>query len=127
MDARKIACFFAAAFIGSALVAAGAAPVHARPRPVTVVAHPDEYTRIVRYADLPLTTKAGRRMLLHRVSVAVQEVCPDTDDFLRPLDSLACEEFAWDGARPQMRRAIDRALSGADLAGAIEISSNAAK
>lgn len=80
--------------------------------PVIVRAQPEDElpTRRVNYADLDLATPAGKKTLFHRVGRAVDHVCADTNglsNFFIP--DQGCRDIAWDGARPQIRRAISRA------------------
>jgi UrcA family protein len=119
-DGRKMACWGAAGFIGSALLIVAASPAHGQP-PVEVVAQKDVPTRIVPFGDLSLATKAGQRILFRRVGYAVREVCPDEDLAGAYYDSEHCKKFAWQGARPQISRAIDRAMSGSTMAMTITI------
>jgi UrcA family protein len=124
MDARKVACVAAATFVGTLLIGAAINPVQAQTvgsRPVTVTANSYETTRIVHYGDLSLATRDGRHMLLHRVSDAVDQVCPSFGDDRDPYHLGGCKQGAWFGARPQIQRAFDRALSGQSLAMSIEI------
>jgi UrcA family protein len=124
MDARKVACVAAAAFIGALLIGAATNPVEAQTvgsHPVTVVAHATPNTRVVPYGDLALNTRDGRHMLAHRVGIAVSEVCPNFDDAIGPYDVAFCQASAWKGAEPQMKRALRGALSGQPLAMSIEI------
>ena len=124
IDIRKMACIGAAGFIGTALVIAAASPVHGQSfshQPVTVQGHRDSITRIVPYGDLALTSNRGRQVLMRRVSTAVTQVCPDYDEQGLTYDVQGCEDFAWAGARPQIRRAFDDARSGSSLAMSIVI------
>jgi UrcA family protein len=128
MNGRKMACLAAAGFIGTLLVGAAIAPAHGQSlgRPVTVEAQ-NPLKRVVSFGDLALNTKQDRKVLVHRVGRAVQEVCPTTDEDGSYYDVQACDDFAWSGAWPQIRRAFDRARSGSTLAMSIEISAGAAK
>jgi UrcA family protein len=124
IDTRKMACIGAAGFIGTALVLAAASPVHSQSfshQPVTVQGHRDSITRIVPYGDLALTSDQGRRILMRRVDAAVTQVCPDFDEQGSVYDVPACQDFAWAGARPQIKRAFDNARSGALVAMSIAI------
>ena len=126
MDVRKMACFGAAGLLGTMLAGAVAYPANGQPgqKPVTVTAHREApITQRVPYGDLALATKGGRSVLMRRVSFAVDTVCPQDDDDFGPYDVQGCKDFAWDGARPQIRRAINLAKSGATLAMTIEITS----
>lgn len=127
INTRNMACVVASAFVGTLLIGAAAFPVHAQTnaKPVTVIAQrPDTLTRVVPYGDLSLASKEGRNILYHRVGLAVHQVCPDADQSRMPLDVGACEDFAWRGARPQIRQAVRAALNGAPMLTAIEISSS---
>jgi UrcA family protein len=67
-------------------------------------------TRYVTYSDLNLAHPAGLKTLNGRVNSAVREVCREstagsTDFYLE----MGCRSFAWDGARPQINRAVERA------------------
>jgi UrcA family protein len=126
MLACKTPSLAAAASIAAALVAT---PLQAQSsqQPVTVLGHQKEapLTRIVPYGDLALTTGAGRSILMHRVRTAVREVCPDAayaqSVYNLEYNAEDCTNFAWAGADPQIRRAIDLARSGQAVAMAIEV------
>jgi UrcA family protein len=114
-------------FIAALLAGASTAPVQAQgdQRPVTVLGHPETLTRTVQFADLSLSTAAGRRALVHRVGQAVGEVCPNAayahSAYNIDYDADDCVSFAWAGANPQIRRAVDLAKSGQAVAMAIEV------
>lgn len=80
--------------------------------PVIVRANPDDSppTRKVSFADLNLASQSGQKSLFRRVRVAVTDVCDESthDSYGSPIHSM-CRDIAWDGARPQIRRAISRA------------------
>lgn len=82
--------------------------------PVTVVAQKDgSLTERVPYGDLTLTSEEGRHLLMHRVGLAVDRVCPVFDADGQPFnDPQSCKDFAWRGARPQIKRAFAEAISG---------------
>ena len=89
-----------------------ATPVQAQDVPTVVTAPSREGvpTRRVGYADLNLASLAGQRTLHRRVNFAVHGVCeesvgPRTD----LLADRACKATAWNGAEPQIGRAIRRA------------------
>lgn len=113
-DVRKMACWGAAGFVGTALLIAAASPARSQP-PVDVIAQKGGMTKVVHYGDLSLATQKGRQLLVRRVGFAVKEVCPDYDQGWVLYDVESCKKFAWKGARPQIRRAFDRALSGSSL------------
>lgn len=119
MDARQLACVGAAAFVGSLLVTATA--TMAKPvRPVVISKRVDPMVRYVSYGDLALTSHEGKKVLIKRVYRAVNEVCPatlppDPSDGTTDYDRHYCQDFAWAGARPQIRNAIHAASLGAPL------------
>jgi UrcA family protein len=78
---------------------------------VTVVAAPQEgsLSERVQYADLDLASPAGVELLGTRVGSAVTRVCSPLDQRSTFSEHGACKSFAWNGARPQMDRAVVRA------------------
>lgn len=124
MDVRFISGL---AFTGLGLlsVAASAAEVnnrHMSQQPVTVVANEAEPLKIeVPYGDLALSTIQGREALTHRVRQAVNDLCPIFDEEGRVYDAQDCRDFAWRGARPQIKEAINLAKFGSQVAMAIEV------
>jgi UrcA family protein len=112
------------AFVGAALAASMCAQVAsslAKPvKPVVISKRVDPMVRYVSYADLSLTSREGKRLLIHRVYEAVDEVCPvrlpaDPVDGTTDYDRHDCQDGAWAGARPQIRKAIRAASFGAPL------------
>jgi UrcA family protein len=99
----------------AAVLAAGSAVVFAagaaQAKDITVYAEPaeDALTRTVRYADLNLAATDGQKSLHGRVGRAVRFVCAPFDARIDASNRRECVNFAWDGARPQMARAIERA------------------
>lgn len=68
-------------------------------------------TQVVRIADLDLTTPKGKAAMEKRVKAAIKRVCWSQ---ARPArwqvkDAEECDAFAWAGARPQMKQAIEKA------------------
>lgn len=107
--------FCAATSASLAVVAGAASTAFAQGRaPVTVTGarpHADQLSVVVSYRDLNLASAAGERTLSRRVGSATRHVCA-------PLDIggvsgkqivSSCIDFAWDGARPQIARAVLRA------------------
>ena len=119
--ARAAVMFIAALLAGSPLQA------QAGQQPVMVLGHQKEapLTQAVQFSDLALTTRAGRSALVSRVSQAIGDVCPNAAYALSvynlDYDAEDCVNFAWAGARPQIRQAIDLARSGHAVAMAIEV------
>ena len=92
------------------------APAHAQSEPFVVTAPrtADLPTMRVSYRDLNLTYAPARVALIRRVDYAVRQVCFERDQ--RSVSTLPshmqyvdCSKFAWNGARPQLAAAIDRA------------------
>ena len=84
----------------------------ARQRPVVITApelDPELPTRRVTYADLNLASVSGERTLMRRVSGAVREVCYEAVPDGKSFDVTGCRKVAWDGANPQIDRALQRA------------------
>ena len=127
MGRSRLAGMAAATFMGAASIAAAVAPASAQTShskgPVVVTA-PRENPLVehVAFADLSLTSRAGQSALYRRVAAAVDRVCPGLDEDGFFYDTLGCKDFAWDGARPQISRAITAAKSGAVVAMSIEVS-----
>ena len=124
IGARRMICLAAAGFVGAALVIATIGPAHAQPvaQPVTVEAHRSTITQVVPYGDLSLVTKEGRKMLLHRISMTVNELCPMFDNQGFANDVPACQDGAWRSAGPQIRQAFNLARTNAALAMSITLS-----
>ena len=120
----NIAALGAATAIAAGLVLA-ATPALGEP-PVEVIGNPT-VTRHVPYGDLSLASADGRRMLYRRVGRAVNEVCPQVSEDGSWYDVQDCRQFAWHGARPQIKRAFDQALSGSTLAMSSSITMSVAK
>jgi UrcA family protein len=94
----------------SLLVAASASA--AQQGPVVVYAEPDNArTERVTYADLDLADRSDQRKLNHRVSGAVKRVClfENSRSGLQDLGYYGCADDAWDGAKPQIAQAVQRA------------------
>jgi len=119
--------------VGTAAVAAAASAISttaavAQQADVVVEKHLSPVTRYVPYADLSLSTKEGRKSLYHRVGQAVDQVCPDFDEEGRAYDTSGCIKFAWEGAYPQIGRAIKDAQSGKSaMSAAITIAAGPAR
>lgn len=89
---------------------AGSAGASAREVTVIREAIPeDALTERVSYADLNLASAAGIGKLTTRVRGAVRSVCRPLDDRSTSAEHVGCKSFAWNGAKPQMDRAITRA------------------
>lgn len=107
MDNRRIACMFAAGFLGLAITAA-AASAHAAPRngnDVTITGIDPSLQRTVSYSDLNLARKHGQRALRYRISYTARDLCNDINGW----DDGSCSRFAIDSTRDQVKDAIARA------------------
>jgi UrcA family protein len=122
----------------TALSVAVVTPAQAKSQPVTVTAQraSDLPTQRVSFADLNLASASDQGILETRVGHAVKEVCGEREQLaIKTLTSfshyVACRDFAWDGARPQLAAAIDRARAmalngnGAVAVGSLAISISA--
>ena len=112
MNYGKALVVCGATLVASAAIGVTAAPVHARsPGSVVIVAHTDNFVvRRVTYADLNIASEPGARLLTHRVGWAVVDVCNDaTGAPAMSFELRNCKTRAWEGARPQMGLAVERA------------------
>ena len=90
------------------LVGAATQPAEARQhREVVVTAADPTLVRRVSYADLNLRVRPDQRQLRLRVDAAANDICNSVND--TPDSQRGCFDFATMGARPQIRRAIERA------------------
>jgi UrcA family protein len=72
-------------------------------------------TKVVSYRDLDITTAAGEKTLMRRVSGAVRFVCSPATHYMQ---ESSCRSFAWKGARPQLELALNQAKTNPALAAA---------
>jgi UrcA family protein len=90
-------------------------PASARqPIVVTGPSREDIVVRRVSFADLNLASTSGEKTLNHRVGGAVTSLCieavgPDTRSLSSTIANMRCTRQAWDGARPQIASAVQRA------------------
>ena len=111
MNRPKVISLFAASIVLSGGLTL-ASPAFGFDREVIVKAPPKEDvpTRYVRYSDLNLVQPAGLSTLNRRVNSAVRVVCVESvgphGDFYAEMN---CRSSAWNGARPQIDRAVERA------------------
>lgn len=92
--------------------AAAAAPAAARQRPITVTATAEDIpVRHVSYRDLNLAKLEDEQILVKRVRFAAKDVCDDSDLYDTGLGAALtrCRAQAWQGAAPQIDRAVQRA------------------
>ena len=90
-------------------------PAFGRSGPIFVTATPPEevVVRHIGYADLNLLVEAGQRTLNRRVDVAVTDLCTEANGGNDGSTSFKysmkrCSVGAWNDARPQIARAIER-------------------
>ena len=100
-----------ATLIAAAAVVLTATPVQGRPtRPVVITGEQSEVvTRHVTFADLNLASISGERALKKRVGFAVQDVCTEAVGRSDAWLMHYCRIGAWQDARPQIARAVERA------------------
>ena len=74
------------------------------------IAPEDQIRRTVSYRDLNLATSIGERTLNRRVDAAVANLCVEAIGAV-PNDTLEmkCQHHSWEGARPQIAQAVERA------------------
>ena len=100
----------AAVVAAATSVLVAAAPAEAKSKDVTVYAHETEaLQRRVSYADLNLAATSDQNVLQRRVTKAVRFVCEPHSGRGQATDYARCTDFAWNGARPQMAMAFERA------------------
>ena len=104
-------CASASISASVALVLTASSGGAAAARDVTVVAQPpaDVLSERVSYADLDLATRTGVQVFNARVGGAVYRVCAPLDQRSTFSEHANCRSFAWNGAKPQMDRAVARA------------------
>jgi len=104
-------CASASISASIALVLTASSAGSAAARDVTVVAQPpaDVLSERVSYADLDLATRTGVQVFNARVGGAVYRVCAPLDQRSTFSEHANCRSFAWNGAKPQMDRAVARA------------------
>ena len=123
MDSRKLACMFAAGFIGVGLVSA-ATSASAKPREVVVVGKrvDPELQRRVSYADLNLALRPDQKVLDRRITTTASQLCWDVNGFDADQD---CTQKAVRSTDAQVAAAIDRAqrkMAGLPVGPAVAIS-----
>ena len=108
---EKLISMLAACAVTVAGIAIAAPAVAKQPKTVVVTApDADIPTRRVSYRDLNLVTLAGERTLNRRVGQAVRSVCFESVGTEAAFQlEFSCRKESWDGARPQIARAIQRA------------------
>ncbi len=101
-----------AAIATTIAISAAAAPTSAQARPITVVATEERVpVRFVSYRDLKLAESADEQILVDRVRHAARDVCRESVPYnaSNAILNLSCRSEAWQGARPQIARAVTRA------------------
>lgn len=97
--------------VAASLLVAGPA-LAGQQGPVVVYAEPDN-VRIERvtYADLDLADRSGQKKLNSRVAGAVKRVClfENSRSGLQDFGYYDCAGDAWEGAKPQIAQAVQRA------------------
>lgn len=104
----KMSCPVASGMALALLLGSAAASA----KEVTIVAEAipeDAISQRVSFADLNLASDAGVIALTGRVRQAARKVCRPLDAFASHGQFAECRSYAWNGAKPQMDRAITRA------------------
>ena len=104
-------------FTAAALVAGGLflpTSASAKDTAVLVTGKSELVVRHVSYADIDLAVPAGVAALNDRVGFAVGDVCSeanlsDNGSFAFKSGMIKCSNHAWNDARPQIARAVERA------------------
>jgi len=109
-----------AAVATTALSLVAVAPAHAQSEPFVVTAPRAADVAVMRvgYRDLNLTYAPARVTLIRRVDYAVKQVCFEHDQMAvralpATMEYVNCSTVAWNGARPQLAAAINRAWAQA--------------
>jgi len=108
----------AVATTATGLLTISSAQAQSEPFIVTAPRAPDVAVMRVGYRDLNLTYAPARVTLIRRVDYAVKQVCFEHDQrAVRALPAhmeyVDCSTLAWNGARPQLAAAINRAWANA--------------
>ena len=70
----------------------------------------DQIRRTVSYRDLNLATSIGERTLSRRVDSAIASVCVEAvGAVVNEMLEMKCQHSSWNGARPQIAQAVERA------------------
>lgn len=91
-----------------------ASPALGKSARLVVTAPADPVARHISYADLNLASPAGETTLNRRVDAAVSDLCLDVTggndgSFTFKASMMRCSGSAWNQARPQIDRAVQRA------------------
>ena len=108
---EKFTSLLAACAVTLAIFAA-ASPATAKDRPIVVTAiQEDVPVRYVSYRDLNLVLAKDEKRLVSRVRVAARDVCQESVQSDTPFSTyfMKCRSNAWQGAAPQIDRAVTRA------------------
>jgi UrcA family protein len=107
--AKHLLAFSAALLASAGALTAAASPAHAKDVTVYADEEGESLSRAVSFADLNLASATGQKSLDGRVGRAVRYVCEPHRDRSARTRYGECVDFAWDGARPQMAQAVERA------------------
>lgn len=107
---KRIALFASVALTAGGLVAFSA-PASAQGQQLVIVSErADNPVRRVSLKDLNLATAEGEKILSRRVRRAVSSACHEAVGHRLNLQAdQSCRDLAWDGAKPQMALAVQRA------------------
>ena len=114
MEYHKFVSAGVAVAIAVGGVTALAPPASGKSGPVVVTAKVDIVARHISYLDLNLASEPGQLTLSRRVGGAIGSLCTEATggydgNFKTGIASRECRTSAWNQARPQMARAVQRA------------------
>ena len=105
MNLQKVIALTCAVTAGSLTVATGASAQWDDRFTVTGTRMGSVPIERVSYRDLNLAMARDQQRLIRRVDFAVSQLCPD----IAYVGDPRCRSYAWEGAKPQIARAVDRA------------------
>jgi UrcA family protein len=114
MEYNKFLTACAAVAIAVGGVTVLAPPASGRVQPLVVTANADIITSRISYLDLNLASAPGQLTLNRRVEGAIGNLCTEATaaydgNFRTGIANRKCRNSAWDQARPQIARAVQRA------------------
>lgn len=109
MNNFKLLMGAAAVCVSGLAVTAAAGPAQAQDATVRAAVSEEVPQVKVNIADLQLASATGQKRMNRRVAFAVSKVCNPQYEGALSRGYTRCLETAWNGARPQMARAIEAA------------------
>ena len=114
MEYNKFLTACAAVAIAVGGVTVLAPPASGKVQPLVVTANAEIITSRISYLDLNLASAPGQLTLNRRVDGAIGNLCTEATakydgNFRTGIANRKCRKSAWDQARPQIARAVQRA------------------